>query len=118
MWPSNSMGVKMKTAVKGSKTMVVKLIDMNPDTDLQHTNKGMMIEPSQKVKIEATCQGIAIRPEGYGEKTMEDGYGSPILIEQCKGSIRVIIWGDINSDEPTHIIKVDGAKEENRDEKD
>ena len=88
---------------------------MNPDTELQHTSKGMMIEPTQRVYIETYKQGILIRPVGYGEYAADNGSGCPIVIEQCNGKINVILWKDINKEEPL-VIDMGQAKEEHRDE--
>ena len=106
----------IQKAVWQKRNMRVDLMDMEPNTELKHSSKGMMIAPTQRIHIESTVQGILIRPEGYGEKTAEKGQGSPILIEQYKGNLRVMIWGDINKEEPTHIIELDKAKEANRNE--
>jgi len=54
---------------------------------------------------------IWIRPEGYGDCSSQNGYGWPIKIEYYSGSIRVCVWSDINNDDPTHVIFLDGAKE-------
>jgi len=66
---------------------------------------------AQEVDIEVTSNGIAIHPEGTGTKT-ETG-GSPIWIEMKNGKLRVVVWGDINQEDPTHIIPIDleGAKD-------
>jgi hypothetical protein len=58
--------------------------------------------------------GIYIRPHGYGEKTAENGHGFPIMIEQHDGAPRVIVWSNINKEEPTHFVDIGGAKESNR----
>ncbi|MDV3002685.1 MAG: hypothetical protein N5P05_004340 (plasmid) [Chroococcopsis gigantea SAG 12.99] len=41
-----------------------------------------------------------------------DEYGrySCVLIEVSEGSLKVIVWGDINSDDPTHVIELEGAR--------
>jgi hypothetical protein len=70
--------------------------------------------PSHNVKVEAFNHSILISPEGYSEKTAVDSGGSPILIEFAEGKLRVVVWGDINSEEPTHTIDMEAAKESNR----
>lgn len=54
---------------------------------------------------------LEIGADGYGEKTAKEGYGFPVIIEYHEGHFRVIIWGDINKEDPTHIISLEGAKE-------
>lgn len=76
---------------------------------------------SRPVPIEVTLGSgklgngmMSIAIEGYGDKTSADGNGSPILIENYGGRVRVIIWGDINQEDPTHVIELDGALESKR----
>jgi len=67
-----------------------------------------------RVRVEATSNGIAIMPEGYGDMCSPDGRGMPVLIERFNGELRVVIWGDINQEDQTHIISLEGAREELR----
>ena len=57
---------------------------------------------------------IWIRPEGHGDCTSQDGYGFPIKIEYYEGSVRVVVWGDINSEDPTANMRLDNAHESKR----
>jgi len=66
-------------------------------------------------KIEIGGQ-ICIGVEGYGEKNAYVGNGTPIVVEVYQGTLRVIVFGDINSEEPTEIISLDGAKESHREQ--
>lgn len=56
---------------------------------------------------------ILISPKGYGEKGSEDGKGDPIMVEYYKGEVRVIVWDDINKEDPK-IISMEKARETNR----
>lgn len=67
-----------------------------------------------KVRVKVGKYGIYIHADGYGEKTAPDGKGEPILIELHQGSLKVYVWGDINEEDPTHIINMDDARESNR----
>ena len=51
-----------------------------------------------------------IRPQGYGEKCIEDGQGSPVGMEIWEGRLRLVIFDNINSEEP-RIIDLENAKE-------
>jgi hypothetical protein len=51
-----------------------------------------------------------IQPQGYGEKCTEDGEGSPVGIEIWEGRLRVVVFDDINSEDP-RIIDLENAKE-------
>jgi hypothetical protein len=64
--------------------------------------------------IELKNGSIYIRPEGYGDCGTEDGFGCPVIIEYYEGSIRVVVWGDINSEDPTVNVKLDNAHESKR----
>ena len=52
--------------------------------------------------------------EGYGNASNVDGEGSPITLDYYQGKLKLLVWGDINSDEPTHIIDLAGALESKR----
>jgi len=62
-------------------------------------------------QIEFESGTIWIKPEGYGDCSSQNGHGWPIKIEYYSGSIRVCVWSDINNEDPTHTIFLDGAKE-------
>ena len=62
------------------------------------------------VRIEVRNGTIYLRPEGYGDLIQE---GIPALVELYEGQLRVVIWADINEEEPQVII-LDDAKETNR----
>ncbi|MDD5458130.1 MAG: hypothetical protein PHF37_01885 [Phycisphaerae bacterium] len=69
-----------------------------------------------EIKVNILSEGgqIWIRPEGYGEKCAPDGEGFPIGIEIWQGRLRLIIFDDINSQDP-QIIDLEKAKETLRD---
>ena len=69
----------------------------------------------KKVTVAMDRDRILIRPAGYGDLFSIDGEGWPILFEIAEGRPRLVIWGDINQEEPTHIFELkDSAKESNR----
>jgi len=76
----------------------------------------MAPDHDQLIHIEADQDAIALRPEGYGEASAGDGSGFPVLIEKWDGELRVIVWADINRQDPTHIISLEGARESARKE--
>lgn len=58
------------------------------------------------------CNGVIwIRPEGYGDCGSQDGHGFPIKIEYYDKSVSVLVWGDINQEDPTVKVKLDDARE-------
>ena len=64
--------------------------------------------------IESSKLGIFIGVDGYGEHTSTDDSGLPIVVEYYGGKLRVLVWSDINNEEPTHVIDMSGALLSNR----
>jgi len=64
--------------------------------------------------IEYGENSIAIRPAGYGDAGSQDGYGCPVVIEYYDHDVRVLVWADINNQDPTHVISLAGALESKR----
>lgn len=65
----------------------------------------------QTVPVEVVFQNGALflRPKGTGDAaSLEEGY--PIMLEYYEKSVRLVVWSDINQQDPTHIIFLDGAK--------
>jgi len=65
------------------------------------------------VNIEFTNGFLCIAPDGYGEYDAADGHGQPILLEVWEGQLRVILFSDINNQDP-QIIVMEGAREDKR----
>jgi hypothetical protein len=91
-------------SLEGGKRFTVELPDAyDPDA------------PEQQVIVDCNDSEIWISATGYGDAGSVPGYGEIIAIEQYHGSLRVIVWNDINEEEPT-IIPLGNAKESNRKE--
>ncbi len=52
-----------------------------------------------------------IRPSGYGDACSEDGQGFPIALELWQGRLRLVVFDDINNEEP-QIIDLENARED------
>jgi hypothetical protein len=65
-----------------------------------------------EIKVNILSEGgqIWIQPEGYGEKCAADGEGWPVGIEIWQGRLRLIVFDDINREEP-QIIDIEKARE-------
>jgi hypothetical protein len=74
------------------------------------TIEGELFADGPKYSID-TDQGIEIGFDGYNGK---DGGNGIIHIEHYKGEIILRVWADINDEEPTHKISLEGARESNR----
>jgi hypothetical protein len=73
-------------------------------------NKPNLEGPGITAHISPSPRGIEIAFEGFGASGIEN---SPIIyIEQWEGKLRLHIWADINSEDPTHSICLDGARDE------
>lgn len=68
--------------------------------------------PQVQIKINILSEGgqLWIQPQGYGEKCAADGEGYPIGIEIWQGRLRLIVFDDINREEP-QIIDLEKARE-------
>ncbi len=69
------------------------------------TGKKLLIE------VQVNSMGIFIHADGYGEKTSVESASFPIMVEFYNDRLRVLTWGDINQEDPTHIIGMEGARE-------
>lgn len=67
-----------------------------------------------EVEIEQGHLCLMIAVKGYGEACSGDGDGHPILLERYQGQLRLVVWGDINQEDPTHIISLEDAREDRR----
>lgn len=84
---------------------------MSQETEVEYVLK----DASDKVGLipvtvvaERDNLGICIKARGYGTMECEDS--GPIFIELYEGNLRIIVWENINSAEPS-IITLDRAKE-------
>ena len=86
------------------KTYTINLKEQCPDV------------PPVEIKVNILSEGgqIWIQPEGYGEKCAENGEGWPIGLEIWQGRLRLIVFDDINREDP-RIIDLEKAKESCRD---
>ena len=62
------------------------------------------------VKVEDNSLGLAIHPEGTG---VFDGTYAPIVLEFYDGRLRLLVWDNINEQEPK-IIELSQAHESQR----
>lgn len=67
-----------------------------------------------QILIASSPSGINICPKGYGDFDSQTGFGSPIYLEVYEGELRLVVWADINEQEPTHVISLVAAREDRR----
>ena len=63
-----------------------------------------------KLKLLAENGQLWIQPVGYGEKCTADGEGSPVGMEIWQDRLRLVVFDDINSEDP-RIIDLENARE-------
>ena len=66
------------------------------------------------IRITISPNGVSVYAEGYGDGGSAEGHGTPVFLELYRGELRAIIWANINSEDPTYIIPLNGARESNR----
>jgi len=73
--------------------------------------------PCKKLPVNIMVESgkLWVQPIGYGDKTSADGHGWPIGLEIWQGRLRLIIFDDINTEEPK-IIDLEKAREDSRDD--
>lgn len=64
--------------------------------------------PSKKGRIRID-KAITVHINGYGDFNFGH-LGEPILIEQYEGTLRVALWADINKEDCTNSISMEGAR--------
>lgn len=62
--------------------------------------------------------GLAVNAEGYGTFTSDGAAedGAIVYLENDNGTLRLHVYADINSEDPTHTINLEQAKLSNRQE--
>jgi hypothetical protein len=62
-------------------------------------------------RIEIRDDNIVIAFDGFGDCCSDKGKGFPVLIENKEGTPHVVVWGDINHEDPTNVISLEDAAE-------
>jgi hypothetical protein len=63
-------------------------------------------------RVELATNGqLCFHLAGYGDFCSAPGHGVPVLVELLDGAPRLLVWADINREEPTHVIDLSGAAE-------
>ncbi len=73
-------------------------------------DNGMQI----KGYIENNNQTLAIHIDGYSDYCSNDDNGTPIYLELFNGKLQLIVYSDINQEDPTHIISLENCRNEKR----
>ena len=73
-----------------------------------------VMQEGPEVQLKVGPDGIDLLAEGFGTLTMQPGYGGIAYLEYAEGRLRLLVWADINQEDPTHIIDLEGARESAR----
>jgi hypothetical protein len=79
--------------------------------DVEHDHEG-----SLPVRVVANESSISIFPQGYGDFGRSEGHGCPVFLELHKGRLRLVVFADINREDQAHIIDLEDAREDRRNE--
>lgn len=98
----------------------LELVDSNVPSVFVLTD--LITKETQRVVVGQTYDHnrglLEIGIPGYGSREMDDSFNQIICLEQYGGSLRLLVWADINDEEATHVIDLVGAKLSNREEED
>jgi len=87
---------------------------MSKQTTVHGVLKDDVTGKTIKARVGFDCGKILVSIDGYGELMAKNGYGNPVIVDYYDGKVQVIIWSDINKEDPTASISLEGAKESNR----
>ena len=71
--------------------------------------------PKATIPVHLLCEHgkLWVRPNGYGDACSEDGQGFPVALELWQGQLRLVVFDDINNEEP-QILDLENARQTNR----
>jgi len=62
----------------------------------------------------ALPHGLAVRVTGYTDNASVDDLGELFTLIRYKGALQLLVFADVNQEEPTHTISLEGARNLNR----
>lgn len=74
-------------------------------------DEGAPNRPGQVVEIDYSGGALTFNFKGYGTGPAQEGRGEPLMIEVYEGELRVVAWADINQEDPSHTLSLEGARE-------
>lgn len=79
-------------------------------------DRGAVIEQKGQVDFEGAAHdnAVVLNLDGFGLKTMDAGFGGVVLLEYWARTVRLLVWDNINEEDPSHIICLEGARESRR----
>jgi len=111
-------GVNIAEALKALEGQLVKSSDsINSESFTLMLQEQSSQEPARTIAVTILSEAgkLWIQPQGYGDKTSADGCGYPIGLEIWEERLRLIVFTDINCEDP-QIIDLEKARESCRGE--
>lgn len=108
-----------KTAIENAKSLLLGsgYTVKSPNEDINAILFDEVNKSTTTATIDAKSNcGIAISFSGHGDCCSQGENGTPVYIERYDGDVRVIVYSDINKEDPTHIISLTDALLTNRQE--
>jgi hypothetical protein len=65
---------------------------------------------SLPIRIVGNGSSISIFPDGYGDYGSAEAHGCPVFLELHQGRLRVVVFADINREDPTQVIDLETAR--------
>ena len=98
--------------LKGAAHQLKTLLSKQPQSIQSTMEDRGGVESPIRATISVGSEGeFVLSAEGYGDYHSLPGHGSPLVIENAAGYLQLLVWADINDEEPSHIIPLDCALE-------
>lgn len=65
------------------------------------------------VDVKVRPHSVEIHVEGYEDHGAAPGWGDVVMLERGPLGLTLYVWDDINSEDPSHVITLEGARAEN-----
>ena len=106
-------GGDINKALRALEDQLVKIADnINTENFTILLQEQSSDEPERMITVKFLSEAgkLWLHPEGYGDKTSQDGCGYPIGLEIWEGRLRLIVFDDINREDP-QILDLQKASE-------
>lgn len=71
-------------------------------------------ESGLRTRVDDLGDGLLLYADGYGHKVSRNGEGAIALLSFWDGKLRLHVWSDIEEEDATHMIDLEGAREASR----
>jgi len=100
----------------GKIDAVIDCMQPKSNRNLKFSLRDQSDQPHESTKgsIALNEIGFTVSLDGFTDNVSFDDKGIVLAMEQYEGSVRVLVFADINSEAPTHTIPLEGARNEKR----